>query len=607
MFLHTRVSLVFIAFLCVGSLLQLDNAYTATAAKPVIHKAVSRPVHPVSKVATKQAAPKAVNSKASVAAIPNPNAFIAYYNLGKAAYLGSHYLEAEKLLKQAYTLAEPWAIKNPNGFQQKNLAIVSQLIGNNAYQLKNYDEAQLYLNRTLTIYNLPAYAASHEAAIMSANLVLGQMAMYDSRFQEANNYYKTALPLQEKLLGSDHSQTQQTRLILDDIAHIDYGPDYLSAIGQKVTHWTHPEEPINIYIADGSSMPGWNPQNRTLVLQAYTEWQRAMEDLVHFRLVTDPEQADTIVSWMERPEAIEKSSELTGKQELRHGKCQTQMLENKWMKDDIVIALNNTDGKAFSANAIRNTMLHEIAHSLGLIGGHSANPSDVLFPNNRYEDGRQKHLTERDINTARKLYSYPAEVTNPAYIHLMRYQQYANFRIAGGNAYNQKDFPTAVNALKAALSIYNQEPETHFLLGVSAYQLKDYAQAFQPLMNAVSLPNRYQDEALKLAGYSLIKLGEMDEHSGAKYLGEQKYQQAYNILSQGMQSIAIKPENQKQIREEMSWLSQRLSRSPFATIQWEPVSQASTGEQESGKKKRGWFSNFAASFTPYIVPTATSN
>lgn len=602
MFLHTRVSLVFIAFICVGSLLHPDDAYTATGAKSVSHKAVSRPVHPVSKVAT-----KAASSKVSVATIPNPNAFIVYYNQGKAAYVASHYLEAEKLLKQAYKLAEPWAIKNANGFQQKNLAIVAQLNGNNAYQLKNYDEAQLYLNRALTIYNLPAYATSNEAAIMSANLVLGQMAMYDSRFQEADNYYKTALTLQEKLLGSDHSQTQQTRQTLDDIAHIDYGPDYLKAIGQKVTHWTHPEEPIAIYIADGSSMPGWNPQNRALVLQAYTEWQGAMEDRVHFMLVTDPQQADTIVSWIERPKAVEKSIELTGKKELRLGECQTQMLENKWMKDDIVIALNNTDGKAFSANTIRNTLLHEIAHSLGLLGGHSANPSDVLFPSNRYDDGRQKHLTERDINTARKLYSYPAEVTNPAHIHLVRYQQYANFRIAGGNAYNQKDFPMAVNALKAALSIYNQEPETHFLLGVSAYHLKDYAQAFQPLMNAASLPNRYQDEALKLAGYSLIKLGEVDEHSGAKYIAEQKYQQAYNILSQGMHSISIKPENQKQIREEMNWLSQRLSRSPLATIQWEPVSQPAAGEQETGKKKRGWFSNFAASFTPYVVPTATSN
>ena len=607
MFLNTRLACVVIAFLCAGYLLQPDYGYAVAGTKPVMHKTASRSVHPAAKVAVKKVATKAVNGKPSVAPAPNPNAFIAYYNLGRAAYIASHYSDAEKLLKQAFKLAEPWAIKNPSGFQQKNLAIVAQLTGSNAFQLKKYNEAELYLKRALSIYNSPAYATSNQDDIMRANLILGQMAMYEGLSQEADTYYRIALPLQEKLLGSEHKQTQQTREILDDIAHIDYGSDYLNAIGQKVRHWTHPEEPIAIFISDGSSMPGWSPQNRELVFQAYSEWQEAMEDRVHFVFVTDPQQADTIVSWMERPRPTEQSSEVNGKQELRHGECQTEVLENKWMKDDIVIALNNTDGKVFSANATRNTLLHEIAHSLGLIGGHSANPSDILFPNDRYEDGRQKHLTQRDVNTMRKLYSYPAEVTNPEHIHLVQYQRYANFRIAGGNAYNQKDFPMAINALKAALSIYNQEPETYFLLGVSAYQLKDYAQAFEPLMYASSLPNRYQDEALKLAGYSLIKMGEVDDHSGASYLAEQKYQQAYKLLSQGVQTITIQPQNQTQIREEMSWLTQRLSRNPLATIQWEPASQTATGEQEQGKKKKSWFSNFAAAFTPYAVPNATSN
>lgn len=580
-----RHSLQAIAGLGLISSLLFGLSMAAPVAKPAVH---TQGVKTSNTSKAKSVHPHVSSSNAKV----SPNAFIPVYNQGREAYKLEHYADAEKLLKKSLVLAEQGASRMTPGLQQKNIAIIQNLLGVNAFKLKKYNDASLYLKHSMSTFNRPEYQAANEDSLMSDALILGQIAMYEGRYAEAKHYYQDALPRQEKKLGFDHAQTQQTQSILNDIAQIDQGPDYLNRLSAKVVHWTHPEQGIKVFIANGASIPNWKPEDQGLVQAAYSEWQQAMEGRVHFEWVSEPDEADTIVSWMERPKAVSSTEAEAKPQELRNGECQTQTADDKLIQDNIVVALNTTEGSPASANSIYNTLLHEIGHSLGM-GGHSSNPADILFPSNRYDDGGRKHLTQRDIQTVRMLYALKADVTNPEGIHLVRYHDYMSLVTQGKDAYNHKAYPEAATDFQKALAIYNPEPEVRFLLGASWYQQHAYAEALPYLMASASVPGKYQDEALKLTGHAFIQLGEVDDKAGARSLAEQKYQRAYNLLNQGLQMLTMKPENRAAILQELSWLNQRLAIPAGTSIQWATANQNPT----NNPKNRGWFSSFVSSFS----------
>ena len=530
------------------------------------------------------------------AVIVSPNAFIPYYYQGRELYNHENFAGAEKPLKLSLGLAEKVYAKKPDANQRKNLVIVTSLVGYNAFKLKKYAESSRYLKQSLSIYNLPEFYQESKDAIMHTLLTLGQMAMYEGQYAEAQAFYQQALPLQEQKLGPADEQVQRTREILDEIARIEYGPNYLAELGAKVTHWSHPEQPITIYIEDGSNISNWKPEDSLLVQNAYAEWQQALSNQVHFEFVTNPQDADMVIRWMERPKASDSESDPAKPKELRNGECQTQSRRDVLIQDDIVIALNNTDGKPMSANKIHHTALHEIGHSLGLSGGHSRNPADVLFPNDRYEDGRPTHLSQRDIQTMQLLYAKIPVVTNPVGIHLVHYNQYATLIVEGGKLFGMHAYQPAANAFRNALSIYNREPETRYWLGSSLFQLNQYADALPYLRGAASVPGERQGEALKLTGYVLIKSGESDDKAGAIAIAEQKYRRAYQLLSQGLQTIPVQPDNKKAILEELTWLNQRFALGG-QTIQW-----VSEQPAQGAPKKKGWFLDFLSSFTSVAVP-----
>ncbi len=570
-----------------------SGAHPATLHRPASGKAAVKPNSPRKTTTVKKTT---TTSAAKSTQITNPNAFIPYYYQGQNCYNHEQFRDAEKPLKISLSLAEKVYAQKPQSDQRKNLAIVSSLVGHNAFKLKKYTEASRYLKQALNLYSQPEFQADNPDAILNILLTLGQMAIYEGQYAQAQNDYQQALPLQTQKLGPTDSKVKLTRDILDEIAHIDNGPDYLAEVGPKVTHWSHPEQPITIFIADGIATPNWKPDDAILVQQAFTEWQQALLDQVHFAFVTNPQDADIVIQWIDRPKASDSESNPAKSAELRNGECQTQSLRDVLTQDDIVIALNDTDGKPMLANKIHHTALHEIGHALGLSGGHSRNPGDVLFPNDRYEDGRPTQLSARDIRTIQRLYASPPAITNPAGIHLVRYQQYANLIVAGGKAFEKQAYQDAANAFRNALFLYSAEPETRFWYGASLYQLHQYGDAIPYLMAAAAVPGKRQDEALKLSGYALIQSGEQDDKAGARANAEEKYRRAFQWLNQGLQTMPVEPDNKKAIYEALTWLNHRLA------MVGQPIQWVSESPSQGSPKKKGWFSGFLSSLSAGAVP-----
>ncbi|WP_303674553.1 tetratricopeptide repeat protein [Vampirovibrio chlorellavorus] len=555
---------------------------TPSKAAPVRGRTTTRPTTVNRAVGVKPAAQKPGSSAGAVKATPSPNAFLAYFNTGKQAYEAGRLAEAETSLKKSLSLA----IQTMSP-QHQNIGILYNLLGLIQMKRHNYPGATASFKQAVAIYSLRPEGPERNGFLLNEYLRMGLMAMYDGRFTEGHQYYQAALPLAEGL--GDPEQVQGIQQVLSEIARIDHGPDYLSEASQTVTRWSHPEQPIQIYIADGADFADWRPGNKAIVQEAFGEWQQAMGTRLRFVFVEDPQAADIQVSWMNVPSANSAEGRFSSQSELRHGICETQAMNQFLIKDNIRLALHNTDGSAFSANVLYNTLLHEIAHAIGLISGHSRNPADVLYPNIRYEDGRRKHLSARDIATAHKLYALPPAVTNPAGIHLVRFNQFAETRLKASTAYNGGDYPSAFSQFQQALSIYPQDADSRFWMAMSAWKLKQYDVALPQFMAAANQSGQFQGEALRMAGSSLILSAQQDDQSGNHSQAEGQYQQARALLTQGLPRISMKPEQATAIQDTLSWLNQRLAMR--SNIQWASTDVRNTASETSGKKKkRGWFS-----------------
>lgn len=572
-----------------------DGLAAPTARKPVTHSkaAPARGAGTARPTTVNRAggmkpgtAKKPASAAGTVKATPNPNAFLAHFNTGKQAYEAGRYAEAEASVKKSLALGlQAMSPHHPN------IGILYNLLGLIQMKRNNYPGATASFKQALAIYSLRPESPERNRFLLNDYLRMGQMAMYDGRFTGGHHYYQAALPLAEGL--GDPEQAQGIQQVLSEIARIDTGPDYLSEASQTVTRWSHPEQPIQIYIADGADFADWRPGNKAIVQEAFAEWQQAMGDRLRFAFVEDPQAADIQVSWMNVPKASSAEGRFSSQSELRHGICETQAMNQFLIKDNIRLALHNTDGSAFTDNVLYNTLLHEIAHAIGLISGHSRNPADVLYPNSRYEDGRRKHLSARDIATAHKLYALPPVVTNPAGIHLVRFNQFAETRLNASTAYNRGDYFAAFNQFQQALSIYPQDADSRFWFAMSAWKLKQYDAAFPQFVAAANQSGQFQGEALRMAGSSIILSAQQDDQSGNHSLAEGKYQHARLILTQGLPRISMKPEQATAIQDTLGWLNQRLAMG--SVIQWSG-NTASSGDpgNASGtpgkKKKRGWFS-----------------
>jgi predicted Zn-dependent protease len=560
---------------------------TTSVHKPVAGKAPIRtttkaPVKPIAGVAKP--------------AIANPNAFIASYNQGRQAFEAQQYPAAEKFIQQSLSLA----LKVPNQ-PPKNLATIYQFLGAIQFKQGKYAAVLNSLNHANAIYETPALKSASQETLAGNYMTLGTVAILEARYPEAKQYFQKGIPLGEAQWGANHPQVLEAREHLAAVQQVDLGPDYLAAVSATPTRWSHPDQPVTIYIQDGSALADWRPGNVELVKAAFGEWQAALETRLQFALVSDPEQADIVVSWMNMPSPESKE----GHSEMRNGLCTTQSVNNELLvRDDIEIALHNTDGSVFDDTVLYNALLHEVAHSIGMLHGHSTNPSDVLYHSNRYDGGRRKHLTTRDINTARRLYAMTPQITNPAGIHLMAYHRFVNLRVEAAQAYNAQQYEKALLGFRQALGLYNADLDARFWLGMTHWQLKQYENALPYFSSTATTSWKHQGEAFRMAGISLIQSGGLDDQAGAHALAEDKYRRAQQYLNQGLTGrIALSADDAKSVQDQLGWLNQRLAISQNV-IQWngaaQPTQTASNSATESteasGKKKKRWW---AFEPTPY--------
>lgn len=200
-------------------------------------------------------------------------------------------------------------------------------------------------------------------------------------------------------------------------------PDYADAQTGKLIRWHDKTHTILVYIHQDTFLPGWNPEYPTRVQAAFAQWEAAMAPRFHFVFMPDARGADVQVFWTTHLGTV------------AHGDIAGENSTTTWGKymarNDIRLSLLSSRGEAVSPAMIETIALHEIGHLLG-IKAHSPNPDDIMAAQTAMDsDDTAARLSERDIQTLRRLYERRADITNPPDVRLANFEQFRRTHARG--------------------------------------------------------------------------------------------------------------------------------------------------------------------------------
>ncbi len=154
--------------------------------------------------------------------------------------------------------------------------------------------------------------------------------------------------------------------------------------------------PIAIYFPLTVTTPGYVPEFKRAVSQAFARWERVAGVPIRFGFTPDTAAAEVTVIWRSR---------LPGD---RTGEAEVQWDPHGWIRNaTLTLATLSNEGAILSTDAVYTVALHEIGHLLGI--GHSDHVDDLMHPSPGVHD-----LTARDLRTAALLYSLqPGSLRDP--------------------------------------------------------------------------------------------------------------------------------------------------------------------------------------------------
>lgn len=239
---------------------------------------------------------------------------------------------------------------------------------------KNYNEAKAQYKKIIEIAPTSQAASYSKAGLQKIDEYQNRLASENAAKQNitSNNTANT----QERKTISQNAQPAKSAISTE--------PDYVKNAYRGGVKYLRPMGMTRVFIPNDSNFS-------QLMKQAYGEWQAALGSKVMFGFAGNQTDASDVV-------VFAKSGSQGGIHQ--GGNCNYKFDGTTLVGSTITINAYDKDGKPLPKDYIYHVMLHEIGHSIGIMG-HSTNPDDVMA------QGATKvihHLSSRDKNTGRLLY-----------------------------------------------------------------------------------------------------------------------------------------------------------------------------------------------------------
>ena len=286
--------------------------------------------------------------------------------------------------------------------------------------------------------------------------------------------------------------------------------------GKDVIRWDLKSFPLKVYIEPTNDIP---PFYTKTILKAFAMWQNKT-NFISFTQTKNEQEANITVKFKDIPKDICKNSICT----YTIANTTPEINNDKILKKMVLTFYKtNPFNKSFTEQEIFNTAIHEIGHTLGIMG-HSDNPDDVMFAMKDNTDYRTfktgvNAISARDIKTLVLLYRIAANITdtnalpakNSYYAPLIlgsndvrlqkKLQENLNYiknypKLASGyinisGVYTEMgDFDNALISLNKAKELSVTQEEQYIIeynLAITYYNKQDYQKAYETALKARTL------------------------------------------------------------------------------------------------------------------------
>lgn len=391
----------------------------------------------------------------------------------------------------------------------------------------NYNKARALYNQRQYEQSLPYFEKSLFAdpkGILARFFYVLALSKSEPKYSIQKKLFEMAnSKIEDEASKYAKSQTMYLRYKLLDGIENNY--IFNAAMGSDILRWDIRSFPLSVYIDSPNSVPPYYIES---INRAMNLWS-SRTNFVKFKQAQNPLDADILIRFENTPNDLCKGG--ICKYAIAH--TEPQIDKNKILKQmDLTFYKTNPRKENFTSREVFNTALHELGHTLGIMG-HSDNPNDLMYSMKEsdfdifaFMRTEEHSLTARDLKTLVLLYRIEPTISNVKNLHSENFY-YAPLILGNDDVRLQKK----LNEYKKYTQTYPNMAAGYINLASVYVDLGDFDSALREINKAEQLANTKDEQFLVHYDRAII------------YYNQQKYSSA---LEAAQHAQSIKNENNVQ-------------------------------------------------------------